>query len=362
MRVVYSPVHLGHEIRTQTIYGVQVPGQRGRGARRAHPRHPRGRRRLRARRADGARRGPDHRRPRSGPARVPARGLARDAAGRDHPGLHGPGDHRVVPRLRGDVRRRPPRAAAHRRPVRLSRARHLHPDRARDVRGGAVRRRRRPDHRRPRARRRDRAPTGCAGRPGTTRRGRCTAATATSTTRRSRPRRSSGRTGEPVAILDLDYHHGNGTEQIFWRRGDVLYVSLHADPERQYPYFLGRADETGEGPGAGANLNLPLPAGLTDDGVPRGPRRRPRADRRSRRLGRRGLARVRHLRPGPDRRLRPHDARCTTRSAGAWPALGRRLVILQEGGYYVPALGDNARTWLRGAEGLPYDPRRPDLG
>ena len=43
-------------------------------------------------------------------------------------------------------------------------------------------------------------------------------------------------------------------------------------------------------------------------------------------------------------------------------ALGRRLVILQEGGYYVPALGDNARTWLRGAEGLPYDPRRPDLG
>jgi acetoin utilization deacetylase AcuC-like enzyme len=43
------------------------------------------------------------------------------------------------------------------------------------------------------------------------------------------------RTGERVAILDVDYHHGNGTQQIFWRRGDVLYVSLHADPERQYP-------------------------------------------------------------------------------------------------------------------------------
>src|SRR5512141_1139080 len=71
-------------------------------------------------------------------------------------------------------------------------------------------------------------------------------------------------TGERVAILDVDYHHGNGTQQIFWRRGDVLYVSLHADPERQYPFFLGRADETGEGEGSGANLNLPLPAG-TDD-------------------------------------------------------------------------------------------------
>ena len=68
-------------------------------------------------------------------------------------------------------------------------------------------------------------------------------------------------TGERVAILDLDYHHGNGSQQIFWRRGDVRYVSIHADPDRDYPYFLGRADETGEGDGAGENLNIPLPAG-----------------------------------------------------------------------------------------------------
>ena len=72
-------------------------------------------------------------------------------------------------------------------------------------------------------------------------------------------------TGEPVAILDLDYHHGNGTQQIFWRRFDVLYVSIHADPDRAYPFYLGRADETGEGPGAGANLNLPMPAGTTNE-------------------------------------------------------------------------------------------------
>ena len=92
-----------------------------------------------------------------------------------------------------------------------------------------------------------------------------------------------GRTGEPVAILDLDYHHGNGTEQIFWRRGDVLYASIHADPERQYPYFLGRADETGEGPGAGANLNLPLEAGRrTTSATSRSSTRPSRRSRRQR--------------------------------------------------------------------------------
>ena len=73
-------------------------------------------------------------------------------------------------------------------------------------------------------------------------------------------------TGERVAILDVDYHHGNGTQQIFWRRGDVLYVSLHADPDYQFPYFLGRADEIGEGEGSGANLNIPLPSGTDDEG------------------------------------------------------------------------------------------------
>jgi len=72
-------------------------------------------------------------------------------------------------------------------------------------------------------------------------------------------------TGERVAILDVDYHHGNGSQQIFWRRGDVFYASIHADPARQYPFFLGYAHETGEGPGVGENLNLPQPAGLADE-------------------------------------------------------------------------------------------------
>lgn len=61
-----------------------------------------------------------------------------------------------------------------------------------------------------------------------------------------------------VAILDVDLHHGNGTQGIFYARPDVLTVSLHADPVRFYPFFWGHADERGEGPGLGYNLNLPL--------------------------------------------------------------------------------------------------------
>jgi acetoin utilization deacetylase AcuC-like enzyme len=61
-----------------------------------------------------------------------------------------------------------------------------------------------------------------------------------------------------VAILDVDYHHGNGTQAIFYDRSDVLYVSLHAHPDQEYPYFLGYADETGEKDGEGCNRNFPM--------------------------------------------------------------------------------------------------------
>ena len=67
-----------------------------------------------------------------------------------------------------------------------------------------------------------------------------------------------------VAILDIDYHAGNGTQAIFYDRDDVLTVSLHADPQRAYPRFAGHAHETGTGPGTGFHRNFPLPAG-TDD-------------------------------------------------------------------------------------------------
>ncbi|HEX5828765.1 MAG TPA: histone deacetylase family protein [Candidatus Limnocylindrales bacterium] len=164
-------------------------------------------------------------------------------------------------------------------------------------------------------------------------------------------------TGEHVSILDVDFHHGNGTEQIFWRRGDVLYVSLHAHPGRQYPYALGWEDETGEGDGTGANLNIPLPLRTTDDQYLAA------LDR--------GLARVAEE-PGDvvvvslgfdtygkdpigDFALTtPVYHECGQRVA----ALGKRLVILQEGGYHVGDLGENARAWLRGAEGRAYQESR----
>jgi acetoin utilization deacetylase AcuC-like enzyme len=66
-----------------------------------------------------------------------------------------------------------------------------------------------------------------------------------------------------VAVLDVDYHHGNGTQSIFYRRKDVFFASLHGDPLTEYPFFLGHADEQGEGEGLGFNLNLPLPAGCS---------------------------------------------------------------------------------------------------
>jgi acetoin utilization deacetylase AcuC-like enzyme len=68
-----------------------------------------------------------------------------------------------------------------------------------------------------------------------------------------------------VGVLDVDYHHGNGTQSIFYERGDVPFVSIHADPMVEYPYFLGHDDEHGKGDGLGANLNFPLPWGTKWD-------------------------------------------------------------------------------------------------
>ncbi len=69
-----------------------------------------------------------------------------------------------------------------------------------------------------------------------------------------------------VAVLDIDSHHGNGTQGVFWQRPDVLFVSVHGDPNRYYPWYTGHADERGGGAGEGCNLNLPLPIGTGDAG------------------------------------------------------------------------------------------------
>ena len=106
-----------------------------------------------------------------------------------------------------------------------------------------------------------------AVRPAITRGRAATAARATSTTRPS-PRRPSGTAGAGrVAVIDIDAHHGNGTQAIFYDRSDVYYGSVHVDPGAGwFPHYMGFASERGTGAGEGANRNLPLAPGTGDDG------------------------------------------------------------------------------------------------
>ncbi|MHA2171855.1 MAG: histone deacetylase family protein, partial [Candidatus Kariarchaeaceae archaeon] len=71
--------------------------------------------------------------------------------------------------------------------------------------------------------------------------------------------------GKTVSILDLDYHHGNGTQEIFYETAEVQFVSIHADPQFAYPFFWGGAEEIGEGDGLGYNVNIPISPLATED-------------------------------------------------------------------------------------------------
>ncbi|PZR61716.1 MAG: acetylpolyamine amidohydrolase [Chloroflexi bacterium] len=149
-----------------------------------------------------------------------------------------------------------------------------------------------------------------------------------------------------VAILDLDYHHGNGTQQIFWERGDVLYVSLHADPRRAYPYFSGHAAEKGSGAGAGTTANFPLAArtdvegyaAALDDALRRIADFAPDAPLVLS-LGFDTFERD----PIGDLALRTADYARLARMVGG---LGLPVVALQEGGYAIDAIGANAVSFL----------------
>jgi acetoin utilization deacetylase AcuC-like enzyme len=150
-----------------------------------------------------------------------------------------------------------------------------------------------------------------------------------------------------VAILDVDYHHGNGQQDIFYARDDVLTVSIHGHPRFAYPYFSGYADEEGDGAGKGYNLNLPLPEAAD------GERYRAALERALRRI--RGFApTVLVVALGLDTAkgdptgtwsLVARDFHENGRRVGA---LGLPTLVVQEGGYRTRTLGTNADGFLTG--------------
>ncbi|MDA1076382.1 MAG: histone deacetylase family protein [Proteobacteria bacterium] len=154
-----------------------------------------------------------------------------------------------------------------------------------------------------------------------------------------------------VAILDVDFHHGNGTQQIFYNRSDVMYLSLHGDPDRAFPFYLGYQDETGAGNGVGFNFNYPMAPNTNytawgsalDD----------------------ALKKIHHY--GPDAVVVSlgvdtfeHDPisffKLTTddftRYGAAIGALRLPTLFVMEGGYAVEEIGVNAVNVLQGYEGL----------
>ena len=152
-----------------------------------------------------------------------------------------------------------------------------------------------------------------------------------------------------VAILDVDLHHGNGTQGIFYARPDVLTVSLHADPVRFYPFFWGHADERGEGPGLGYNFNLPLPRKSGDEAFLEALQsafRRIRAFAPEALVVALGLDAFEGDPFGGLSVSTPGFARI----GEAIAKLGLPTVIVQEGGYLCDALGDNLTSFLTGFE------------
>jgi len=150
-----------------------------------------------------------------------------------------------------------------------------------------------------------------------------------------------------VAVLDIDYHHGNGQQEIFYERSDVLTISIHGHPRFTFPYFSGFAQERGAGPGEGYNVNVPLPESVD------GERYRQVLGKVLRRLAKFG-PRFLIVALGLDTArgdptgtwsLRPKDFEANGMMIGA---LHLPTLVVQEGGYNNRVLGVNARRFLMG--------------
>ncbi len=154
--------------------------------------------------------------------------------------------------------------------------------------------------------------------------------------------------GERVAMLDIDFHHGNGTQDLFYDSDKVLTLSLHGDPRTSFPYYSGFSHETGNGKGKGYNLNFPLPKGMLFEDY-------------SKYVERQVMNDIRNFDPdyliicaGFDTYHKDPvgDFQFDTSD---YFALGRMLaglnyptVVVQEGGYYTPDLGKNVTQLLKG--------------
>ncbi len=153
-----------------------------------------------------------------------------------------------------------------------------------------------------------------------------------------------------VVVLDVDYHHGNGTQDLFYERPEVLTISLHADPATDYPFYWGHADEAGSGKGVGASLNLPMSRGTDWPAY--------------RNVLRQAIERVHAF--APDLLIVPYGAdtyagdpisffsieTAEYSEMGAMiAALDLPTLICMEGGYAIEALGSNVAAFLAGFDG-----------
>lgn len=153
-----------------------------------------------------------------------------------------------------------------------------------------------------------------------------------------------------VAILDVDAHHGDGTQQIFYSRPDVLTISIHADPSNYYPFFTGYAGERGVGAGEGFNLNLPLAHGANGDAMFAATYT--------------AIAAIRHFKPDAVVIALGFDAhvddpigvlKLQSSDFGGIATRVRELnlptLVVQEGGYAIDAIGDCLSAFLTGLSG-----------
>jgi acetoin utilization deacetylase AcuC-like enzyme len=153
-----------------------------------------------------------------------------------------------------------------------------------------------------------------------------------------------------VAILDVDYHHGNGTQAIFYDRPDVFFASIHGHPRQEFPFFLGYEDETGAGAGEGCNANYPLPWGSGFDGWLAA------LQDACRRIDRYGPAAL-VVSLGVDTFEKDPISQFTLRSddyltiGETIAGLARPTLFVMEGGYAVAEIGVNAVNVLLGFEG-----------